>query len=231
MSLTTAVSADRHGDEGHPDVSPGRSWDAATRLDSDFAAVRLNYNPDSPRHVREHSQDTLVRLSRKCRDGNRGLLVELTATPTRRQIEKTGGYEAARTMVLLESMRQLQDAGAEPSTWVFEPPVNRRAAAALAAQAHLDERFNISVLFSVGSEPDPSDGSTYPSKAEEEMAALAARTLGVTGILIGPAAYFSHLARLHQGLASEDEATDAIARRIHSLYRIFSDARATSDIV
>jgi hypothetical protein len=109
--------------------------------------------------------------------------------------------------------------------------MSRKAAAALSAQAHLDERFSVSVLFSVGAEPDPSDGSTYPSKAEEEMTALAARTLGVTGIVIGPAAYFSHLARLHQGMVTEDEATDAIARRMHSLYRIFSDARATSDIV
>jgi myo-inositol catabolism protein IolC len=231
MSLTTAVAADRRSEEGPSEISPTRAWDLATRLDSDLAAVRLNYNPDSPRHVREHSQDTLFRLSRKCRSGNRGLLIELTATPTRRQIDKTGGYEQARTMVLLESMRQLQDAGVEPSVWAFEPPADRRAASALAAQAHLDERYGITVLFTVGSEPHPADDSSYPSKSEQEMTTLAARTLGTTGILVGPAAYFAQLARLQRGLVSEEAAVDNIARRFQSLHRIFSDARATSDIL
>ena len=231
MSILTAVSADQRCEGGSSELSPTRGWDMATRLDSDFAAVRVNYNPDSPRHIREQSQDTLFRLSRKCRSGNRGLLVELTASPTRRQIEVTGGYEEARTMVLLESMRQLQDAGVEPSVWVFEPPANRRAASALAAQAHLDERYGVSVLFVVGSEPDPSDESDYPTRAEEEMTALAARTLGATGILIGPAAYFAQLARLQRGLITEDEAIEQIGRRIHSLQRIFHDARATADVL
>ena len=231
MSLTTAVAADRRTEEGPSELSPTRAWDLATRLDSDFAAVRLNYNPDSPHHVREQVQDSLFRLSRKCRSGNRGLMVELTATPTRRQIDKTGGYEEARTMVLLESMRQLQDAGVEPSVWAFEPPADRRAAAALAAQAHIDERYGITVLFTVGSEPDPSDDSSYPSRAEDDMASLAARTLGATGILVGPAAYFAQLARFQRGLMSEEEAVDNIARRFQSLHRIFSDARATSEIL
>ena len=134
-------------------------------------------------------------------------------------------------MVLLESMRQLQDAGVEPSVWVFEPPADRRAASALAAQAHLDERYGVSVLFVVGSEPDPSDESDYPARVEEEMTALAARTLGATGILIGPAAYFAQLARLRRGLITEKEAVEQIGRRIHSLQRIFHDARATADVI
>ncbi len=231
MSLLAAVSADQRTEGGSSELSPTRGWDVATRLDSDFACLRVNYNPDSPRHIREQSQDNLFRLSRKCRGGNRGLLIELLASPTRRQIERTGGYEEARTMVLLESMRQLQDAGIEPSAWVFEPPADRRAASALAAQAHLDERYGIQVLFVVGSEPDPSDEGDYPTRAEEDMTVLAARTLGATGILIGPAAYFAQLARLRQGLLTEEEATERIARRIHSLQRIFLDARATADVV
>lgn len=231
MSLLTAVSSDQRTEGGSSELSPTRGWDVATRLDSDFAGVRVNYNPDSPRHIREQTQDNLFRLSRKCRAGNRGLLVELIASPTRRQIDRTGGYEDARTMVLLESMRQLQDAGIEPATWVMEPPADRRAASALAAQAHLDERYGIQVLFVVGSEPDPSDESDYPTRAEEDMTTLAARTLGVTGILIGPATYFAQLAQLNQGLISEDEATERIARRIHSLHRVFLDARATADVL
>ncbi len=231
MSLLTAVSSDQRTEGGSSELSPTRGWDVATRLDADFAGVRVNYNPDSPRHIREQAQDNLFRLSRKCRAGNRGLLVELLASPTRRQIERTGGYEEARTMVLLESMRQIQDAGVEPAAWVFEPPADRRAAAALAAQAHLDERYGIQVLFVVGSEPDPSDESDYPTRAEEEMTALAARTLGATGILIGPAAYFAQLARLNQGLISEDEAVEQVARRIQSLHRVFQDARSTADVV
>ncbi len=231
MSLLTAVSSDQRTEGGTSELSPTRGWDVATRLDSDFAGVRINYNPDSPRHIREQAQDNLFRLSRKCRSGNRGLLVELIASPTRRQIERTGGYEEARTMVLLESMRQLQDAGIEPAVWVMEPPADRRAASALAAQAHLDERYGIQVLFVVGSEPDPSDESDYPTRPEEDMTTLAARTLGTTGILIGPAAYFAQLAQLNQGLITVEEATDRIARRIHSLHRVFMDARATADVL
>lgn len=231
MSLLAAVSADQRTEGGSSELSPSRGWDVATRLDSDFAGVRVNYNPDSPRHIREQAQDTLFGLSRKCRAGNRGLLVELIASPTRRQIDVTGGYEEARTMVLLESMRQLQDAAVEPTVWVFEPPADRRAASALAAQAHLDERTGVSVLFVVGSEPDPSDESDYPTRSEEDMATLAARTLGVTGMLIGPAAYFAQLARMREGLITEDEAVEQIGRRINSLQRIFHDARSTVEVM
>lgn len=231
MSMATAVSADRQNEDGPSELSPTRAWDLATRLDSDFAAVRLNYNPDSPRHVREQTQDTLFRLSRKCRSGNRGLMIELIATPTRRQIDSTGGYEEARAMVLLESMRQIQDAGVEPSVWAFEPPADKTAAATLAAQAHIDERYGITVLFTVGSEPDPSDDSSYPSRAEDEITSLAARTIGATGILVGPAAYFAQLARYQRGLLTEEEAIDSVSRRFQSLHRIFSDARATSDVI
>ncbi len=231
MNLLTGVSADQRTEGAGSELTPTRGWDAAVRLDVDFAGVRVNYNPDSPRHIREQAQDNLFRLSRKCRSGNRGLMVELLASPTRRQIERTGGYEEARTMVLLESMRQLQDAGVEPAVWVFEPPADARSAAALAAQAHLDERYGIQVLFVVGSEPNPSDDWDYPTRSEEEMTTLAARTLGATGIVIGPAAYFAQLAQLHQNMITEEEATDSIARRIQSLHRVFNDARATAEVV
>ena len=230
MSLATAVSTDRGDMAGAPELNPARTWDLATMLDAEFAAARINYNPDSPQHVREAEQASLLRLARKCRRGNRSMLIELSTAPTRRQIEKTGGYEQARTMVLLETMRQLQDAGVEPAVWAMEPPGDRTAAAALAAQAHIDERHDVAVLFTTGSEPDPSDDSKYPAGDEEAIARLAARTPGATGLLIGPKTYFSHLALLQKGSTGRDEAADAIARRLHSLYRIFSDARTTASI-
>ncbi|MEX0761883.1 MAG: DUF2090 domain-containing protein [Dehalococcoidia bacterium] len=228
MSLGTAASVENPGNGlGLSDVSG--AWEAINRLDTTFAAARISYNSGAPLAEREASQAQLRALTERCRESNRQLLIELTPVPTKRQLEEYGD-ESVQSVLLIEGIRQLQDAGVEPQVWAFEPPAERKAAATITAQAYVDDRTSVTVLFMVGSDPDPDRITVGPRRSERAVARLAARTTGVGGLLIGPQAYFGQLARLQQGAKEHDEAASGIASHIRKLWELFVEARHTSDV-
>jgi myo-inositol catabolism protein IolC len=128
-------------------------------------------------------------------------------------------------------MRELQDAGIEPSGWAFTPPNDMLAAATAAAQAHVDGRSGTLVLFQVGADPDPGRISNGLSRADRAVAKLAARTPGVSGVLIGPDAFFATLVRLHQKVVTREDAVTAIAGHFKKLWEVHAEARKTSDVI
>ena len=137
-------------------MRPTSAWDLVARLDATHVFTRVQYNPQDSKEKRDGQQDQLRQLASMCRHGDRKLIVELVPKPTQWQIDRHGDEATARAFVLHDSMRQLQDGGVEPHGWAVEPPKNSKAAAVLAAQAHVDDRTDTAVLFIVGNEPDPS---------------------------------------------------------------------------
>ena len=231
MSLHAAVSVERPG-HGKTDLGdPTKAWDCATRLDAGTLAARIRYNPSDTLLAREVAQERLRSLAEKCRNGGRSLLIEIASTPTARQIEENGGEDTARAVVILETMRQLQDSGVEPSAWAVEPPTNKRAASAIAAQAHLDDRNGIRVLFVVGAEPEPGRGGRGLTRSEREVAEMAARTPGVSGVLVGPGAYYNALLSLHQGHSVQEDAVQSIGKTINEIWAVYLRAAARSEIL
>ena len=231
MSLATAASAEHPVDSNSELGDPTKSWDAVTRLDATYMAARVQYSPAGVIEVRERQQVVLQRMSQMCREGGRKLVLEVTPRPTSVQIDEFGDEESARTVSLLETIQQLQDAGVDPAVWAYEPPRDRNAAATIAAQAYVDDRTAVSVLFIVANEPDPGNSSSQPGAVEKSVIRLAARTTGVGGLLVGPQAYFNDLVQFDQGNIDRDDAVASIATRFEELWSLYSGARATSDIV
>ncbi len=131
-----------------------------------------------------------------------------------------------RAMALVNAVRELQDSGVEPDVWVVDPPRNPDAASTISAQMHLDDRNSTGVLFVVGDDPEakPDDAS------HDELITLAARTAGVTGLLIGPAAYRRALAEYRQEKIDRAAAVNQIASNIGRFVSTFTEARRTSDV-
>ncbi|MBI4306090.1 MAG: hypothetical protein HY678_07195, partial [Chloroflexi bacterium] len=63
-----------------------------------------------------------------------------------------------------------------------------------------------------------------------DVAWLAARTPGVGGLVIGPAAYYRYLASHVSGEATREAAVGAIADRYRRLRSLFTEARRTSNV-
>lgn len=230
MSLITVASVER------PRVSEFQFEDALgfanrlKQLDATYAGARVHYNPTLDAPAKESNRHQLKRLSDICRSGNPDLLIELIPVPTEEELQVAGDREAwdrqFRPEVLIDGIRELQDSGVEPDVWVIEPPLDATAAATVSAQAHVDDRTETGVLFMVGDNPD----DAIDSERVRETITLAARTPGVQGLVIGPAAYASALRRYNAGKLDHRDAVDQIEANIWRIVSSFTEARRTSDV-
>jgi myo-inositol catabolism protein IolC len=64
----------------------------------------------------------------------------------------------------------------------------------------------------------------------DDVAWLAARTTGVSGLVIGPAGYYRYLASYVSGDITRDAAVAAISERYRRLRSLFTEARRTSNV-
>ena len=208
MALTTASS-------------PQSGTHSLNRLNVDYTAVQLTLNPDGPEEGRKELLERLKIVSDMAREESKPLMIELDSIPTSTQVEMYGGLSSARAMLVIMSIQQLQDAGVHPSIWAFEPADDETFTEAITAQAHVDDR-GITVLLVVA-------GGL--SQSEKNIISLAARTRGVSGVLIGPGAYYRHLVQLNEGIIKRDEAVDVIAAQFGDIGEIFEKSRTTSEVL
>ncbi len=221
MSMPTIVSIERPG--------PGRFQlqnvlgftERLKKIGAGFAGARIIHTVGGDIAEKESHLQTLRRLSEVSRSEGPPLLLELMPSP---HAPESG--DISEPEGLLESLRDLQDAGVEPAIWVFDAPANKKMAATLAAQAHLDDRNGLRVLFVIGQDPEKS----LATAAQEKMITLAARTPGVGGVVIGPGAYSQILRDYHAGKIGREEAVAKIADAVGSIGMKFTDALTTSDV-
>jgi len=217
MALTTASS-------------PQSGTHSLNRLNLDYTAVQLTLNPDGPEVGRKELLERLKIVSDKAREESKPLMIELDSIPTSTQVEMYGGLSSARAMLVIMSIQQLQDAGVHPSIWAFEPADDETFTEAITAQAHVDDRDN-KVLLVVAEGLSAGQIGNELSQSEKNIISLAARIQGVSGVLIGPGAYYRHLVQLNQGIIKRDEAVDVIAAQFGDIRKIFEKSRTTSEVL
>jgi myo-inositol catabolism protein IolC len=216
MSLTTASS-------------PGSGRNSLGKLNVDYTAVQLVFNPDGPKDARVELLARLKVVSNKARDESIPLMIELDTVPTTTQIEMYGSSPDARAMLLLTAIQQLQDAGVDPAIWAIEPADDDVFTAAIAAQAHVDDRTSRVVLVISGELADGQVG-TGLNENDKRVVRLAARTHGISGALVGPGAYFRQLVQLNEGIIERAEAVDAIAAHLCDISEIFEKSHTASEV-
>lgn len=192
-----------------------------------YAAARVPYNPGEELQVNEAQQRKLRRLSEICRSSGPKLTLELVMRPTQVQLDQSASVEAwdaeIRPGLMVQAIRELQDAGVEPDLWALRGINNQAAMATATAQARVDDR-KAGVLFTVG---DDFSGSP---EMDQDLINLAARTPGCQGLLIGPAIYAADLGEYDTGQIDRDEASARIAKRYISTYASYTDALRISEV-
>jgi hypothetical protein len=217
MSMTTASS-------------PGSGANSLGRLNVDYTGVQLTYNPDGLQEARSELLGRLKIVSDKAKAESTPLMIELDTIPTATQVEMYDNAADARALLLLAAMQQLQDAGVDPAIWAFEPSDDETFTEAAAAQAHLDDRISIVLLVVSGELAAGQIGGSL-TETEKRVIRTAARTHGVTGVLIGPGAYFRHLVQFNEGIIEREEAVDIIASHLGDIGEIFEKSRSTSEVL
>ncbi|MDG0865659.1 hypothetical protein [Candidatus Lucifugimonas marina] len=210
--------------------SPGNGTSSLGRLNLDYTAVQLTLNPDGPTEARKELLKRLKVVSDKAREESTPLMIEIDSVPTATQIQMYGGFSDARSMLILMAIQQLQDAGVDPAIWSFEPENDPTFVETIAAQAQLDDR-EVSVFLSIAGELSPIDAEKSPIENDRATVKMAATTPGITGVFIGPRAYFGHLVQFNEGNIKRDEAVEVIANHLNDIGGIFEKSYTPTEAI
>ncbi|NQW18261.1 MAG: DUF2090 domain-containing protein [Chloroflexi bacterium] len=230
MSFTTVASVERRGPQHFQFQNALGFSENLQRIGASYAGARVNHNIEGDLSESEAHLKSLRRLSEISRSEGPPLMVELNIPPTKRQMARLDDLNEWKRdflpAVMLEAMRSLQDNGVEPAIWVLEPPDQPIPASALVAQAYVDDRVNVRVLFAVGNDRL---GETDPEAVDRKIQ-LAARTAGVSGLLLGPAIYEPTLKSHIAGNMTRSEAIDALSEIISSIAKQFAESGIALDV-
>jgi myo-inositol catabolism protein IolC len=120
-------------------------------FDPTFAKVLVRYNPEGDQDINRRQAERLRRLSDWLHDEGRKFLFELLVPPTPVQLEAVGGevvrYDTdIRPALVVEAIRELQQAGVEPDIWKIEGLDRREDCEWVAAQARTDGRGGVACI-------------------------------------------------------------------------------------
>ncbi len=230
MSITTVASVERDGPE-HFQFQNALGFSEELKLvGASYAGARINHNIEGDLAESEAHLKSLRRLSEIARSEGPPLMLELSVPPTKKQVARLDDLDEWKRdfqpAVLLETIRSLQDDGVEPAIWVLDAPDQPIPASAVAAQAYVDDRVDVRVLFAIGNER-----SNKPDlDARDTAIRIASRTAGVNGLVLGPAIYEPTLRAHMSGEMTGPEAVDALSGIITSIATRFVEAGTALDV-
>jgi myo-inositol catabolism protein IolC len=125
--------------------------DHIERFDPTFAKVLVRYNPEGDPELNRRQAHRLRTLSDWLHERRRKLLFELLVPATPEQLEQVGGdgerYDLElRPALLVEAIRELQDAGVEPDIWKIEGLDRREDCERVARQAREGGRDGVACI-------------------------------------------------------------------------------------
>jgi 5-dehydro-2-deoxygluconokinase len=187
-------------------------------FDPTFCKVLVRYNPAGDRALNRRQAGRLKRLSDflAARDRSR-FMFELLVPAEPVQLERLGGdrktYDLElRPRLMVEAIRELQDAGVEPDLWKVEG-LDRRAdcqAVVRAARGDGRERVGCIVL-----------GRGEDERQVRDWLGVAAGVPGFVGFAVGRTEFWQPLVAWRGGKATREQAVAEIARRYHEFVDLF----------
>ena len=189
-----------------------------------FAKVLVRYNPEGDSVLNQRQTARLNKLGDDCRRSGRYLMFELLVPPEPGQLDKVGGdkqtYDSdIRPGLMVEAIRQLQDAGVEPDVWKIEGLDRADDCVKVAEVARRDGRSQV--------------GCIVLGRGEEESKVVrwlqtAATIPAFTGFAIGRSTFLEPILQLRNGKLSAMAASSDIARRFKKWVDVFEQARAST---
>lgn len=183
-------------------------------FDPTFAKVLVRYNPEGDRELNLRQTDRLRHLSRWLRDRGRRFLFELLVPATARQLEAVGGDVARydreiRPRLMLQAIRELQQAGVEPDVWKIEGLDRREDCDATSRQVRSDGRNRVACVVL---------GRGADEAAVVRWLQAGAGVPGYIGFAIGRTIWWDGVKGYLEGQLSREQAAEAV--KVHYLHMI-----------
>lgn len=188
-----------------------------------FCKVLVRYNPEGDEGLNFHQASRLKKLSQYLHEANRSLFMfELLVPAEPAQLERVSGDKKAydleiRPKMMVEAIRELQDAGVEPDVWKVEGLDLELDCERIVEAARRDGRGNVGCIVLGRGESD---------EKVREWLTTAAAVPGFIGFAVGRTDFWDPLMAWRTGKASREEAVAQVAARYREFVDLFESASA-----
>ncbi len=219
---TTACPAEKSGQEEF-DFEYGE--DFAQHIEAfrpTFCKVLVRYNPESDQALNRRQAARLKRLSDYLHGEGRSLFMfELLVPPEKAQLDKLKGDKKAydlelRPRLMVDTIRQLQDAHVEPDVWKIEGLDRKEDCEKIVAAARQGGRDKVGCIILGRGEND---------QKVREWLTTAAAVPGFIGFAVGRTDFWEPLIDWRDKKTTRDAAVAEIARRYREFADVFESAR------
>ena len=220
--ITTACCTEKSGQDEF-DFAYGEDFARHIEtFDPTFAKVLVRYNPEGDRALNGRQAEKLKRLSDfLAARGRSRFMFELLVPAEKAQLERLNGDKKAydlqlRPRLMVETIRELQNAGVEPDLWKLEGLDRREDCEAIVEVARAGGRDHVSCIVL---------GRGENAEHVREWLATAASVPGFVGFAVGRTNFWDPLVDWRAGKTTREASVAEIARRYRDCVAVFDNAR------
>jgi myo-inositol catabolism protein IolC len=190
-----------------------------------FCKVLVRYNPEGDAVLNRRQAARLSQLSNYLHSESSSLFMfELLIPAERKQWERVNGDKKAYDLdiqprLMVDAVKQLQDAGVEADVWKIEGLDRREDCEKIVAAARRDGRGKVSCIVLGRGEDD---------QKVREWLATAVSVPGFIGFAVGRTVFWEPLAQWRDNKISRATAVSEIASRYEGFVDVFENARIPS---
>jgi myo-inositol catabolism protein IolC len=190
-------------------------------FDPTFCKVLVRYNPEGDRGLNQRQAARLQRLSEYLHAHERKYMFELLVPATPAQLRQVGGERTRydleqRPSLMVQAIRELQEAGVEPDLWKIEGLDRREDCRQVAEMARRNGRDEVGCIV-LGRGEDEAHVHTW--------LATAAGVPGFVGFAVGRTTFWEPLMAWKDQKISRQAALTEIAQRYRQWVDVFEGAR------
>jgi len=190
-------------------------------FDPTFLKVLVRYNPESDEVVNKRQLQRLKILSDYLLKTKRPFLFELIVPATPTQLAKLGGSKEAydtqlRPELMVESIKQIQDAAVEPAIWKLEGVEKPESAKAVVKQAQSNGRKAGVITL----------GRGESKEKVQEWLKVGAKIPGIIGFAVGRTIFWSPLVEHKAEQIDRSKAVEKIAQNYIDFVELWQNERS-----
>jgi myo-inositol catabolism protein IolC len=219
--IVTACPAEKSGQDEF-DFEYGEDFTRHIEaFDPTFCKVLVRYNPEGDRALNQRQAAKLKRLSDFLASRNRSrFMFELLVPGEKAQLDKLKGDQKAydlelRPRLMVEAIRELQDAAVDPDLWKVEGLDRREDCQRIVAVARAGGRDQVGCIILGRGEDD---------RKVREWLGTAAEVPGFIGFAIGRTVFWDPLVAWRSKKATREQAVAEIATRYREFVDLFEKA-------
>jgi 5-dehydro-2-deoxygluconokinase len=220
LGYNTACPAEKSGQEDF-NFEYGEDFEAHIEaMRPTFCKVLVRYNPEGDRALNLQQSARLRRLSDYLQSANRSrFMFELLVPPEQAQLDKVKGDKKAydleiRPPLMVEAIRELQDAHVEPDIWKIEGLDRREDCETMVATARRAGRDKVGCIILGRGEDD---------QKVREWLTVAASVPGFIGFAVGRTDFWQPLVDWRDHKVSRETAVQEIADHYQEFVSIFEN--------